>query len=168
MKADMKRFKVGDKIVVTKLDSAYPGTDLKLNKEYTVSKLGCTCVHLEGMGDGGKNMVYFTDCRLADFEVGDIVTLNREATIEDLVGNSWSGTCSNSLDFLKTSDEGKEFEITELNYRGNCKFKERTFETGTGFVNKKLLKLVKKAELKKEMSIEDIEKELGYPIKVVK
>lgn len=161
-------FKVGDKIVVTKLDSAYPKTNLELNKEYTVSKLSASCVYLEGMGSGGKNMVYFTDCKLAGFEVGDIVTLNREATIEDLVGNKWSGTRSNSCDFLRRFDESKEFEITELNYRGNCKFKEFEGQTETGFVNKKLLKLVKKAEFKKEMSIEDIEKELGYSIKVVK
>lgn len=93
------------------------------------------------------------------FNIGDKVKINRQATIEDFTKNNWGGCQIDTLNFIKYyGDINKEFIVEES-------YDEYVFIKGK-CVNNNILQLVEKA--KKEMTISEIEKELGYSIKIVK
>lgn len=95
------------------------------------------------------------------YKVGDKVKMNKQATIEELSEDWWNGCQSNTFEFIKEYfDSDKIFTISEISAKGNLVLKE----FNEYFVNYKLFNLV----LCKEMTIAEIEKELGYPIKVIK
>ena len=73
----------------------------------------------------------------------------------------WNGCKSNTLVFIQEYfDSDKIFTISEISAKGNLVLKE----FNEYFVNYKLFNLVPC----KEMTIAEIEEELGYQIKVVK
>ncbi len=93
------------------------------------------------------------------FQVGDKVKINTQSTIEDFTKNHWGGCQIGTLNFIQGyGDINKEF-IVEESYDRYVRLKGR-------FVNNNILQLVEK--VKKEMTIAEIEKELGYSIKIVK
>lgn len=100
------------------------------------------------------------------FKVGDIVKINKQATIEDFTKNFWNGCCSNTLNFLKKYGHlEKVFKVEFVNedYLDLLNIEDDTYNE---LVN---VNILKKTEVPiKEMTIVEIEKELGYPIKVIK
>lgn len=96
-----------------------------------------------------------------EFKVGDIVKINKEATINDLVRNHWNGCQIDTLDFLRYyADQDKKFIVKESsrNYvvlRGH-----------TNLVNINILTLVRHQA--KKMTVSEICKELGYEVEIVK
>lgn len=96
------------------------------------------------------------------FKVGDKVKINKQATIEDFTKDSWNGCQENTLNFLRSY--GGEDKIFKVIYVDNDYLDIKDIE------NNHLLELVNINifEKVKEMTITEIEKELGYPIKVIK
>lgn len=98
------------------------------------------------------------------FEIGDRVKINKRATIEDFTKDFWNGCQVNTLDFLRSyGDKDKLFKVI---YVDNNYLDIKDIENNHLFelVN---INIFEKVEIK-EMTIAEIEKELGYPIKVVK
>lgn len=99
-----------------------------------------------------------------EFQVGDLVKINKQATIEDLTKNYWNGCQSNTLEFLKKYvDKDKTFEVVS-NYEDFLNIKEIGSNYLIELVNSNILKKIQV----KEMTVSEIEKELGYPIKIIK
>ena len=99
-----------------------------------------------------------------EFQVGDLVKINKQATIEDLTKNHWNGCQSNTLEFLKKYvDKDKTFEVVS-NYEDFLNIKEIGSNYLIELVNSNILKKIQV----KEMTVSEIEKELGYPIKIIK
>lgn len=100
------------------------------------------------------------------FKVGDKVKINKQATIEDLTKHFWNGCCSNTLIFLdKYGHLEKVFKVeyVDENYLNLINIED---DTRNEYVNVNILKKIETPV--KEMTISEIEKELGYPIKVIK
>ena len=100
------------------------------------------------------------------FKVGDKVKINKQATIEDLTKDYWNGCCDNTLRFLnKYGIYVKIFEVKYVNedYLDLINIEDDTYNE---YVNVNILKKIETPV--KEMTIAEIEKELGYPIKVIK
>lgn len=98
------------------------------------------------------------------YEVGDLVKINKQATIEDFTKHCWNGCQINTLKFIENyGDKDKTFRVVHLGDEylnlkeigGNCVYE---------VVNINILKKISV----KEMTISEIEKELGYPIKVIR
>ena len=95
------------------------------------------------------------------FEVGDKVKINREITIKELSEDAWNGCQSATLEFIKQYfDSDKMFTVSRISTMENLELKE----FNEVFVNYRLFNVV---PLKK-MTVSEIEKELGYPIKIIK
>lgn len=97
------------------------------------------------------------------FEIGDIVRINRNATIHDFTKNHWNGCQSDTLEFIKTygseEKQNKTFRVKETYSDGDVRV--------SGFdyiVNGNIFELAPV----KEMTVQQIETELGYPIKIIK
>lgn len=91
-----------------------------------------------------------------NFEKGDIVRINKQATIEDFTKNHWNGCQIYTLEFIERyGDENKEFVVEKA--RNNC-LEVSNFRQ---CVNSNIFELVKKKENKKEMTVSEIEKALG-------
>lgn len=97
------------------------------------------------------------------FDIGDIVKINRNATIHDFTKNFWNGCKSDTLKFIglygSEEKQDKTFRVIRTHSDGDIEV--------AGFdyiVNGNIFELVKV----KEMTVEQIEKELGYKIKIIK
>ena len=91
-----------------------------------------------------------------EIEVGDTVRINKQATIEDFTKNHWNGCQMNTLDFIERyGDQDKEFIVKKVS--NNC-LKVSVFGQ---YVNLNIFELVEKKENVKEMTVSEIEKELG-------
>ena len=102
------------------------------------------------------------------FKVGDKVRVNKQATIEDFSKDWWNGCQFSTLNFLRTyADKDEIFIVTEQRDRCLRLKEEEKEEEIDGPININIFELVERKEVK-EMTIAEIEKELGYPIKVVK
>lgn len=96
-----------------------------------------------------------------EFKVGDKVKINKYATIYDISNNFWNGCKNATLDFISIFSNSNEiFEVRGVhNIDGDV-----ILDKSRGhYINKKLFTLVERTEVK-EMTIEEIEKELGYRI----
>lgn len=99
-----------------------------------------------------------------DIEVGDIVKINKNITLGDLPKDHWNGCQYDTMDFLKDisyDNFDNEYEVTEVT---------ETHIMVKGYpqvINRIVFELVRKKEVK-EMTIEQIIKELGYEVKIVK
>lgn len=101
------------------------------------------------------------------FQKGDTVKINKQATIDDMSKNYWNGCQRDTLNFIeryansdryfKLNSDNLDDDYVEINVKEYDEVKRY-------LVNTNILKLVDK----KEMTISEIEKALGYPIKVVK
>ena len=96
-----------------------------------------------------------------EFKVGDKVKINKYATIYDLSNNFWNGCKDSTLDFISIFSNSNEiFEVKGVhNIDGDV-----ILDKSRGrYINKNLLTLLERPEIK-EMTKEEIEKELGYRI----
>lgn len=99
-----------------------------------------------------------------EYEIGDIVKINKQATIGDFTKNCWNGCQTDTLDFLREyGAEDKTFRVVRID-DGCLDIKE----IGSNYVNELVnINILKKMQVK-EMTIHEIEKELGYPIKIIR
>ena len=97
------------------------------------------------------------------FKIGDVVRINRNATIHDFTKNHWNGCQIDTLDFIKTYGSEEQKDRT---FRVNATYRDGDIEVN-GFghiINGNIFELAPV----KEMTIQQIEIELGYPIKIIK
>lgn len=98
------------------------------------------------------------------FEVGDRVKINKQATIDDFTKNFWNGCKFDTLSFLQFyGDEDKTFKVIHLNSK-SVDLEDTELKCTKECIN---VNILRKIEVK-EMTIAEIEKELGYPIKIIK
>ena len=101
------------------------------------------------------------------FQKGDTVKINKQATIDDMSKNHWNGCQRDTLNFIQRyANSNKTFKLnSDYLYDDYVEIKvKEDDEVKEYLVNTNILELIDK----KEMTISEIEKELGYPIKVVK
>lgn len=97
------------------------------------------------------------------FKKGDTVKINKQATIDDMSKNYWNGCQMDTLNFIRRyANRNKIFKINYISQ--NNDYVTINDEIEEYLININILELVDK----KEMTILEIEKELGYPIKVIK
>ena len=102
-------------------------------------------------------------------KVGDKVRVNKKATIEDFTKNYWNHCQSDTLDFIeKEGDSDKIFDvISKIDNDCVClKRKKSDYDDYDDYDNVNINILEKIEEDVKEMTIEEISKELGYKIKI--
>lgn len=98
-----------------------------------------------------------------EFKVGDIVKINKYVTIYDLSNNFWNGCKDATLDFISTFSNSKEvFVVKGVHNIDGDVILDKSYGR---YINKKLFTLVERQEFK-EMTKEEIEKELGYRINI--
>ena len=90
------------------------------------------------------------------FKVVDTVKINKQATIEDFTKNHWNGCQNDTLEFIKEyGNTDRTFIVNKITPMNNLSVVE--FEC----VNHNIFELIKKKENVKEMTVSEIEKELG-------
>lgn len=105
------------------------------------------------------------------FEKGDRVTLNKDITLSDLGKNFWDGAQSSTLNFLSEYLNKNEcvFTVTK-NVKKNLTNRDmnsvRLDEYRDDFSSTISQIVLKKVDFK-EMTLEEIEDQLGYKIKIV-
>jgi hypothetical protein len=156
------KYKVGDKVKIVKERTSCMNTSGKMDKYLgtvmTIKEVYDFRYYMEE--DEGRWAWDDNDIEgyAEKIEVGDIVKLNKKAKIEDFTKNYWNGCQISTLDFIKNYWNDEEFIVEDVN--------DRWAKLEGLLVNINILILVKKS--KKEMTIAEIEKELGYPIKIIK
>lgn len=90
-----------------------------------------------------------------NFQVGDTISLDEDITLHDILENGWGSIKFNNL-------KG-DLVVTMI-----VRKKTLTFEGGYGSYSCRLFKLVDRPIKVKEMTIAELEAQLGYSIKVVK
>lgn len=96
-------------------------------------------------------------------KVGDIVEINKNATIEDFTSDYWKGVKASTIHLLETNDFKKEFRVRKIYNEYVYATIDEYDEYGEEYLLNK--KIIQKVEYK-EMTKEEIEKELGYKIKI--
>ncbi len=168
----MGDFEVGDIIKGIKLEEykRYGITNekmlkakvLKLNKDIMDIEI---LEHLDKENIGKiypvrNSFTYFQYC-YPKLNRGDLVKINKRATIEDLISNYWEGCQLSTTEFIKEyAGLDKEFVVDDVD-GGAILLKGIKYP-----VTKSILRVVGKAH--KEMTIGEIEKELGYKVKIIK
>lgn len=162
------KFKVGDIVRFTKeMAGKWHGPKVEFDaKKRKIVELGKMPApyRLEGLPENwfdGEELEL-----VSDFEVGDIVKINKNATIDDFTKNHWGGCQYATLDFIRDyADSEKEFTVIETTPNGHLEFKE----SKGYFINKNIFELVKKKETVHEMTVKEIEEKLGIKgLKIVK
>lgn len=162
------KFKIGDIVRFTKkMDGESHGPSVEFDtkvRKIVESRIASGHYKLEGLP---KN--WFDDEELElvpDFEVGDIVKINKNATIDDFTKNHWGGCQINTLNFIKNyANSEQEFKIIKIYSDGNLEFEESDGD----IINKNIFELVKKKETVHEMTVKEIEEKLGITgLKIVK
>lgn len=105
------------------------------------------------------------------FEKGDRVTLNKDITLSDLGKNFWDGAQSSTLNFLSEYLDKNEYVFTVTkNVKKNLTNRDmnsvRLDEYRDDFSSTISQIVLKKVDFK-EMTLEEIEEQLGYKIKIV-
>ena len=102
---------------------------------------------------------------VAKIEAGDKVAIRKDCTIAELSTNSWNKAFKDTLSFLAEygKDVQKVFTVKSVSDRGNIVIEDDFNENL--YVNYNLLELVEK-KVVKEMTVEEVCKELGYEVKI--
>lgn len=160
------KFKVGDIVRFTKeMNEHIPEVEFDTKtRKIVASRTAGYSYRLEGLPEN-----WFDDEELElvpDFEVGDIVKINKNATIDDFTKNHWNGCQIHTLDFIRNyADFENEFTVMEMSSDGSLRLEESNGQ----FVNKNIFELVKKNEKVHEMTVKEIEEKLGITgLKIVK
>lgn len=100
---------------------------------------------------------------IEDFNIGDKVKINKNATIEDFSKNDWNGCQLHTLDFIKAyANKDIIFELVEVEDEYCMLKNERRL------VNKNILKLVERKKEILELTLEDIAKKYETDVKNIK
>lgn len=166
----MKEIKVGTKVRVKNLDKHYEDYEINLDcsgemkeesgKIHTISSVYGRGYRLEGNGFTWSDDTFDV---IDEFEIGDIVVLDEDASVKDVI-EAMNGNSGDTMQLLN------EIEFTEMKVistsSNHVNVDVESDLIGDLLVSKSLLKLVSREE-KKEMTISELEKELGYKIKVI-
>ena len=96
-------------------------------------------------------------------KVDDIVEINKNATIEDFTSDYWKGVKASTIQLLESNDFKKKFRVRKIYEEYVYATTDEDDEYGEEYLLNK--KIIQKVEYK-EMTKEEIEKELGYKIKI--
>lgn len=112
-----------------------------------------------------------------DIRIGDMVQIRRDCTIEELMENKWNKAHKDTLEFLKTAELDETYEVADISNKGNVVIEAVGNDNSKLFVNYNLFEVVERADDEDddyededeatEMTIEEIQEELGYKIKIV-
>lgn len=165
----MSKFKVGD--IVKGISDEYVITNDEMTKGKIVNIRKNGDIDIKVLEHNEKeyencNTIY-TYLNPKDFElieedsikVGDIVEINKNATIEDFISDHWKGVKASTIRLLESNDFKKKFRVRKI-YN---EYVYTTIDEDKEYLLNK--KIIQKVEYK-EMTKEEIEKELGYKIKI--
>lgn len=100
------------------------------------------------------------------FEIGEKIKVRLDCTIEELSENKWNKAHKDTLEFLKICDLEKTYRINRISPKGNIVFEDLTDRPL--YVNPELFEYSDgDDEEPVEMTLEQIEEELGYKVKIV-
>lgn len=102
-------------------------------------------------------------------KVGDTVRINKKATIEDFTKNYWNHCKLDTLEFIEKEGDSDEIFVVKNKIDNDCvslKKKKSDYGYYVFYENVNINILEKIEEDVKEMTIEEISKELGYKIKI--
>ncbi len=161
------KFKIGDIVRFTKeMDGKLHGPEVKFDtKERKIVEISdfCDPYRLEGLP---SNLFRDEELELVPcFKVGDIVKVNKNATIEDFTKNWWGGCQIDTLEFLKFYfNLDKEYEVVGVSDT-SLRLKDVLDEAD---INKNIFEVVRRKETH-EMTVKEIEEKLGITgLKIVK
>lgn len=171
MKMEKEKFKIGDLVRPIEEDD---GNKNIVNKKGRIIRINDKFAEIEfeedidGWGSGGR----FWDVLLSklvkydnSIKVGDRVRVNKKATIEDFTKNHWNGCQMTTLAFIKQQGDSDKIFVVEESHNDDCvDLKSEESNEHYIFVNINILE--KTEDVVKEMTIEEISKELGYKIKI--
>lgn len=100
-----------------------------------------------------------------NFEVGDMVQIRKDCSLEELTYNYWNGCQTSTMNFLK-QESFHDFDnvYTVKTVDDEC----LNLLEYHGPVNRNLFELVKKKEDTKKMTLKEICDVLGYDIEIIK
>lgn len=156
----MSKFKVGD--IVKGISDEYEMTkgkivNIRKNGDIDIKVLehneNCDIIYTY------LNPKYFELIEEDSIKVGDIVEINKNATIEDFTSDHWKGVKASTIRLLESNDFKKKFRVRKI-YN---EYVYTTIDEDKEYLLNK--KIIQKVEYK-EMTKEEIEKELGYKIKI--
>lgn len=160
----MSKFKVGD-FVKGKINDLYmitnedmvKGKIIRINDEL----IDIEVVEHKDKKEEGEIYTYlkpkYFELIEDSIKVGDIVEINKNATIEDFTSDYWKGVKANTIKLLESNDFKKKFRVRVIYDEYVCVTIDN--EYGEEYLLNK--KIIQKVEYK-EMTKEEIEKELGY------
>lgn len=96
------------------------------------------------------------EIELYKFKVGNIVEMDKQKTLGDLIANHWNGCKTDTLRYIENRYSGQS-KVTKVIDDGTV---ELDYDL---LVNVNILKPI----LEREMTKDEIEKELGYKIKII-
>lgn len=148
------KFKVNDRVVVIK-----EGTHCQnIGDIGIIEKVDFSFYFVRMKKDNDIWCFSEDEITLDEIKVGDLVEINEYSTIDDFTKNHWNGCKNTTLDFISNfAGEGVTFTVTEKHY--DYLMLKETSEP----IN---INIFKKVDIKK-MTKEEIEKKLGYKIKII-
>jgi hypothetical protein len=99
-----------------------------------------------------------------NIEVGDIIKLKMDATMECLTNNYWNGCQSTTLRFIRNAYNGRKYEVISI-------FNDMPEVMVNGelcMVNKNIVELVEKKKQVKEYTMKELQDKLGEEFKLIK
>lgn len=115
--------------------------------------------------DKNNDKWWFADdeIELIKFEEGDIVTINENCTIADLNANYSNGCREDTFNFIE-----QDMYKSNHNYIIEKIVGSNSYRINEYIVNVECLKLVKKKNKVKKMTVAEINKALGYEVEIIK
>ena len=90
----------------------------------------------------------------------DVIELNREATIEDLVGDHWKTCQMSTINFMKDAHKKEQFIIKQVR-------NDIVYLIGREFgINSLIIKKVEGVIHLKKLTVKEISELLGYEVKI--
>ena len=173
MKEEKEKFKIGDLVRAITQDD---GNKNIVNKKGRITEINNEFAEIEfeedidGWGTGGRfwnvsisKLVKYDD----SIKVGDSVKINKKATLEDLTKNHWNGCQLTTLGFIRTQADSDEIFVVEESHNDDC-VDLKSEESNEKYMLVNINILEKTENDVKEMTIEEISKELGYKVKIKK
>ena len=160
-------FKIGDIVrIISKKSDCLNGFEIGEKVKITDNKNdGCHKYKLKNLEENLTGYANEEDLQLITFQVGDKVKVRLDCTLEDIFENHCHGCLENTMRFIKSDRyaQHKVYTIIGVNDKGDIYLDEESNK-----LNFQIFELVERKENIKEMTVEEISKELGYEVKIVK
>lgn len=177
----MKKFKKGDRVRVTasqqQLNKFYVSEKIEPGKIYKITGSATNYesnVRLDGLTDGNVKLSFIELVSSDSFEVGDVIIFDTDVSFESVIRGGayrgWNASVPKYLREVVFVSSGKAIEHTvEKEYLSCGDRMVQVIVKGTRHsVPANLFKLVRRSEKPvKNMTVEEISKELGYKVRVI-